>query len=203
MSHRRPALVSALWLNTLALVAELAAGATSNSISLIIDGVHNVSDEVALALLVLAYTLPTGLSGRFLRVANIFNSAGLLAISGLVVWQAIERIARPQPIAALVPVLAGLFAALANAAVARALRAPSRHDAAVRLAYAHNLGDTLVSLAPVAAGVLVLLTGSFIFDPLVALLIAVAVILPSARALATSHRELLWPEDVACGPDGV
>ena len=151
MSHRRPALVSALWMNTAALVVELWAGAASNSISLVVDGIHNVSDEVALALLVLAYTLRTGLSGRFLRLANLFNSVGLLGISGLVGWQAIARVARPQPIAALVPVLAGLFAAAANAAVARALRGPSRYDAAVRLAYAHNLGDTVVSLAPVAA----------------------------------------------------
>jgi cobalt-zinc-cadmium efflux system protein len=200
MSHRRPAIVTALWLNTIALVIELAAGAASNSISLVVDGIHNVSDEVALALLVLAHTLRTGLSGRFLRLANLFNSIGLLAISGLVVWQSVDRIARPQPIAALVPVLAGLFAAAANAGVARALREPSRYDAAVRLAYAHNLGDTLVSLAPAAAGGLVLATGNPIFDPLVALLIAVAVILPSVHTLVTSHRELLWPEDVACGP---
>ena len=116
------------------------------------------------------------------------------------VWQAIARVARPQPIAALVPVLAGLFAAAANAAVARALRGPSRYDAAVRLAYAHNLGDTVVSLAPVAAGGLVLATGNPIFDSLVALIIAVAVVIPSMQTLMTSHRELLWPDDVACGP---
>jgi cobalt-zinc-cadmium efflux system protein len=200
MSHRRPAIATALWLNTIALVVELAAGAASNSISLVVDGIHNVSDEAALALLVLAYTLRAGLSGRLLRLANLCNSTGLLAISGLVVWQSIERVARPQPVAAVVPVLAGLFGAATNAGVARALRGPSRYDAAIRLAYAHNLGDTLVSLAPAAAGGLVLATGNPIFDPLVALLIAVAVILTSMHTLMTSHRDLLWPKDVACGP---
>jgi cobalt-zinc-cadmium efflux system protein len=100
---------------------------------------------------------------------------------------------------AFVPVVAGVLAAGMNAGVARALREPSRYEAAVRLAYAHNLGDTLVSLAAVAAGALVLLTGNSVFDPLVALIIAVAVVVPSVRALATSHCELLWPEDVACG----
>jgi cation diffusion facilitator family transporter len=200
MSHRRPALTRALWLNTAALVVELTAGVASNSISLIVDGVHNVSDEVALGLLVLAYTLRAGLSGRFLRMANLFNSVGLFSISALVVWQAIERVARPQPIHALVPIVAGLVAAAANAAVAYTLRDASRHDAAVRLAYAHNLGDTVVSLAPAAAGGLTLLTGNSVFDPLVALGIAAAVIVPSVRTLVTSHRELMWPEDVACGP---
>ncbi len=199
MSHRRPALTRALWLNTAALIVELAAGAASNSISLIVDGLHNVSDEVALALLVVAYTLRAGLSGRFLRMANIFNSVGLFGISALVVWQAIERIARPQPVVALVPIVAGLSAAAMNAGVAYALREASRHDAAIRLAYAHNLGDTLVSLAPATAGAMTLLTGNSVFDPLVALVIAMAVIVPSVRTLATSHRELMWPEDVACG----
>jgi len=201
MSHRRPALSRALWLNTAALVVELTAGAASNSISLIVDGVHNVSDEVALGLLVLAYTIRAGLSGRFLRMANVFNSVGLCAIGVVVMWQAIERVVRPQPILALVPVVAGLVAAAANAAVAHALRDASRYDAAVRLAYVHNLGDTVVSLAPAAAGALTLLTGKSVFDPIVALAIAAAVIVPSVRTLLTSHRELMWPEDVACGPD--
>jgi cobalt-zinc-cadmium efflux system protein len=199
MSHRRPALTRALWLNTAALGVELAAGAASNSISLVVDGVHNLSDEVALGLLVVAYTLRAGLSGRFLRMANLCNSVGLLAIGALVAWQAIERVARPQPLLATVPIVAGLLAAAANAAVAHALRDASRHDAAVRLAYTHNLGDAVVSLAPAAAGGLTLLTGNSVFDPLVALMIAAAVIVPSVLTLVTSHRELIWPEDVTCG----
>ena len=198
MSHRRPALVRAFWLNTAALVVELAAGAASNSISLVVDGVHNLSDEVALGLLVVAYTLRAGLSGRFVRMANLCNSVGLLAIGGLVAWQAVERVARPQSMVAIVPIVVGLLAAALNAAVAHALRDASRHDAAVRLAYAHNLGDTVVSLAPAAAGALTLLTGSAVFDPLVALAIAAVVIVPSVLAIVTSHRELIWPKDVVC-----
>src|SRR2546422_2124256 len=42
-----------------------------------IDGVHNLSDEVALGFLVLAYAMRTGLSSRLLRTANLFNSVGL------------------------------------------------------------------------------------------------------------------------------
>ena len=60
MSHRRPPLVRALQLNTAVLVVEIAAGIGSNSFSLIMDGVHNLSDEVALVLLVLAYSLRAG-----------------------------------------------------------------------------------------------------------------------------------------------
>ena len=52
MSHRRPPLVRAVQLNTAVLVVEIAAGIGFNSFSLIMDGVHNLSDEVALVLLV-------------------------------------------------------------------------------------------------------------------------------------------------------
>ena len=76
MAHRRPPLMRALQLNTAVLVVEIAAGFGANSFSLIMDGVHNLSDEVALLLLVFAYTLRAGLSGRLLRYANLFNSIG-------------------------------------------------------------------------------------------------------------------------------
>lgn len=79
MAHRRPPLVRALQLNTAVLAVEIAAGIGANSFSLIMDGVHNLSDEVALVLLVLAYSFRTGLSGKLLRYTNLFNSVGLLA----------------------------------------------------------------------------------------------------------------------------
>src|SRR5215468_995426 len=132
MAHRRKPLAVALALNTAVLVVEVVGGVRASSLSLILDGVHNLSDEVALAFLVLAYTLRTGLSGRFLRSANLFNSLGLIAICGFLVWQVVERLAQPVPVLGLVPVIAGLFGALGNWGVARALREPARHDAAIR-----------------------------------------------------------------------
>ena len=87
MAHRRPPLVRALQLNTAGLVVEIVAGVGSNSFSLIMDGIHNLSDEVALLLLVLAYSLRVGLSGKLLRYANLFNSVGLLTICAFLVWR--------------------------------------------------------------------------------------------------------------------
>ena len=198
MAHRRKPLVTALALNTVALVAEVGAGIPAKSLSLVMDGVHNVSDEVALAFLVLAYTLRVGLSGRFLRSANLFNSVGLLAISAVLVWQVFERLTHPEAVVGIVPVVVGLIAAAANWGVARALRQPATEDAAIRLAYVHNLGDTLVSLAPVVAGALTLASGSPAVDPLVALVIAVAIIVPTVRTIAGSHADLVWPQNVVC-----
>ena len=199
MAHRRGPLVTALALNTGALVVEIGAGVPAKSLSLVMDGVHNVSDEVALAFLVLAYSMRVGLSGRFLRSANLFNSLGLLAISAVLVWQAFERLHEPVAVLGIVPVVVGLVAAAANYGVARVLRQSAAEDAAIRLAYVHNLGDTLVSLAPVLAGILTLASGSLLVDPLVALGIAGAIIVPTLQTIAGSHRELVFPENVSCG----
>lgn len=199
MAHRRRPLAIALALNTAVLVVELAGGVQASSLSLIIDGVHNVSDEMALGFLVLAYTLRTGLSGRLLRTANLFNSIGLLAVSGLLVWRVLERLSQPVPVLGVIPVIAGLLGAAGNWGVARVLRKPAQHDAAIRLAYVHNLGDTLLSLAPVVAGGLVLVSGRPIFDSLVALVIAAVIVITTIRSVLGSHEELLWPENVVCG----
>jgi cation diffusion facilitator family transporter len=199
MAHRRPPLMRALQLNTAVLVVEIAAGIVANSFSLIMDGIHNLSDEVALLLLVFAYTFRAGLSGRLLRFANLFNSVGLLAVCAFLVWRVVERLSYPVEVLGVVPIVAGLIGAVGNWGVARVLREPSKEDVAIRLAYVHNLGDTLVSLIPVAAGILILTSGSFLFDSLFALLIAAVVITTTLHAVIGSHKELLWPENVSCG----
>jgi cation diffusion facilitator family transporter len=199
MAHRRPPLMRALQFNTAVLVVEIAAGIGANSFSLIMDGIHNLSDEVALLLLVFAYTFRAGLSGRLLRFANLFNSVGLLAVCAFLVWRVVERLSYPVEVLGVVPIVAGLIGALGNWGVARVLREPSKEDVAIRLAYVHNLGDTLVSLIPVAAGILILTSGSFLFDSLFALLIAAVVIITTLHAVIGSHKELLWPENVSCG----
>jgi len=199
MAHRRKPLRLALALNSAVLVVELATGIGTSSLSLVIDSVHNLSDELGLALLYLAYTLPTGLSGALLRSANFFNSIGLLAISGYLAWRSVERLAAPVPVIGLGPVLAGLLGVVGNWGVARALRRAAEQDAAIRLAYVHNLGDVLLSLAPVAAGLLILVSGKPLFDPLIALGLAVAIAGGTVRELAKGGEQLVWPPALVCG----
>jgi cobalt-zinc-cadmium efflux system protein len=102
----------------------------------------------------------------------------------------------------MVPIVAGLIGALANWGVARVLRESSKEDAAIRLAYVHNLGDTLVSLIPVAAGILIFVSGNVVFDSLFALLIAAVIIIGTLQVAIGSYKELLWPENVSCGHSG-
>src|SRR5205085_11418657 len=122
---------------------------------------------MALIFLFLAYVLSQKISQNLMRTAIIFNSVGLVMVSVLLLWYAVERFMNPTPVDGGVAIIVGLFAAAANYGVARLLLRPSRNNAAIRLAYIHNIGDVWVSLAPVMAGLLVTVTGYAVFDPLV------------------------------------
>lgn len=199
MAHHRKFMAAAVATNTAIVVVEAGAGFQANSLSLLMDSVHNLSDELALIFLYLAYITSTGLSRNMQRSANLLNSAGLIAMSGLLLWQAASRVFEPQPVLGWVAAVVGLAAAAANWGVARLLLQPSKDNPAVRLAYIHNLGDVYVSLAPVAAGVLVTVSGQAIFDPLMASFIALYILWSTVREVMVSREDLIWPEKIVCG----
>jgi len=198
MSHVKKPLGLAAALNTTIFIAEGFGGIESHSNSLIMDGVHNFSDELAMACLFLAYVLPIAMSRNFQRTANILNSAGLVIISGFLIWQSIERIIHPKPTIGYIPLIVGLLATVANLGVARILKPIKNQNAAIRLAYLHNLGDIYVSLAPVLAGILVLVTHKSFFDPIIAAGIGIWLIGSTIKEISSSYNELIWPENAVC-----
>jgi cation diffusion facilitator family transporter len=198
MAHYRKPLAAAVALNSAIFMVEAVAGWQADSLSLIMDSVHNLSDELALIFLYLAFVLSHGVSRHLMRSANLFNSVGLIAVSALLLWQAVERILHPTPVIGSVAIVVGLAAAAANWGVARLLLEPSSNNAAIRLAYIHNLGDVWVSTAPVFAGLLLLTTGYSFFDPLIAGAVAFWIIVSTAREVVVSRDELIWPERIAC-----
>ena len=202
MSHYRKPLAAAAILNTAIVAAEAIGGYQADSLSLIMDSIHNLSDELALIFLYLAFVLSRGVSRNLLRSANLFNSVGLVLVSALLLWQVVERLLNPTPTAGWVVIVIGLMAAAANWGVARLLLKPGRDNAAIRLAYLHNMGDVYVSLAPVAAGLLVSITGFSLFDPLIAGGIALWFIASTVKEVWQSHEELIWPEKISCGHPG-
>jgi len=79
------------------------------------------------------------------------------------------------------------------------LKAPAENNAAIRLAYIHNTGDAYVSLSPVVAGLLTVVSGYSFFDPLIAGGIALWIIGSTVEEVRGSHVELIWPEKIVCG----
>ena len=201
MCHVKKPLAIAAGLNAAIFAAETLAGFAGKSNSLMMDGIHNFSDELALACLYFAYSFPINMSKNLQRTANILNSLGLIAVSIFVIWQSIERIIHPLQITGYIPIIAGIFAALANWGVARLLYPIKEQNAAIRLAYLHNLGDVNVSLAPVLSGLLILLTGKSFFDPVIAILIGIWLVWSIIKEVRVSFNELIWPENAICKHD--
>src|SRR5947207_15892805 len=131
MAHYRKPLAAAAALNTAIFVVEAVAGFQADSLSLIMDSVHNLSDEMALVFLYLAVVLPHGVSRHLLRSANVFNSAGLVLVSAVLLWQAMQRLLHRPSVVGTIDIAVGLLAAAANWESARRLLAPSRHNASV------------------------------------------------------------------------
>ena len=198
MAHVRKPLAIAAGLNTVIFIGELIGGIKGNSNSLIMDAVHNFSDELALVCLYFAYLTQMKMSRNIQRVANVLNSIGLITIAGILIWQSVERIFNPVIEVGYIPIISGLFASVANWGVAKVLYKVRGQNASIRLAYIHNLGDVYVSLVPVLAGILVLLTHKSFFDPVIAIIIGIWLIVSIGREIARSYSDLLWPENAIC-----
>jgi cation diffusion facilitator family transporter len=204
MAHHQKAVAAAVTINSAIFVVEAIAGYQADSLSLIMDSIHNLSDELALIFIYLAFVLSQGISRHLLRTANVFNSVGLIVVSIVLLWQSIERLLHPVPVQGVMVIAIGIAAAAANWGVAWLLFEPGRNNAAIRLAYIHNMGDVYVSLLPVAAGLLVTFSGYATFDTMIAAAIAVWFIASTGKEVFQSHEELIWPEKIACGhPDHV
>jgi len=108
MAHHRKYVAAAVALNTAISVVEAAAGYQANSLSLLMDSVHNLSDEMALVAIWLAFIVSLGPSRTLLRFANIFNSIGLIAVSGLLLWESVVRFLHPVLVQGFVPMLVGI-----------------------------------------------------------------------------------------------
>src|SRR5260370_20567348 len=151
MAHFRRPRAAAAALNTAIFVVEAVAGFKADSLSLIMDSVHNLSDEMALVFLYLAFVLPHGVSRHLLRTANVFNSFGLLLVSALLLWQAAERILHPAPVVGSIALVVGLLPAAPNWGAARLLLAPGPNNAPIPLPYIQTNGHVHRSARPLAA----------------------------------------------------
>jgi cobalt-zinc-cadmium efflux system protein len=172
-------LILALEINVLFLFVEAIGGWYTNSLALISDAGHMLTDVAALALALVAHWLaarPATTTRTFgYRRAEILaaflNSLLLWGIVAVVVWTASRRILNPPPVqGALMSVIAFLGLA-ANAGGAWMLH-KEHGNMNVRGAYLHLLSDTLGSLGALGAGAYMMFGGSAVADPIISILIA-------------------------------
>ncbi|MEX2479391.1 MAG: cation transporter [Gammaproteobacteria bacterium] len=185
--NARTALTLAVLANLGVCLGELALGWRANSLAVIVDAVHNGADEIALVCLLLACRHER-CAPALRRLANLLNTAGIAVIAASIAVLAAQRMLDAPAVAGELTLAAGLAAALGNTAVALALRKAARGDAAVRLAYLHNVGDVALCLTTACAGAAIVLTGRFWIDAGLAFVVAAGLLVATWRALSRPVR---------------
>ncbi len=186
-SHAPPtdfgrAFVVGIVLNLGFVVVEAIYGVLANSVALLADAGHNLSDVAGLAAAWGATMLAKrAASARFTYgmrgssiLAALFNAVLLLVAIGAVAWESVQRLADPQPVAGLTVIAVAAAGIVVNGFTAWLFSRGG--DLNVRAAFAHMLSDAVVSAGVVVAGFVILRTGWTWLDPVVSLVIAAIIV---------------------------
>jgi cobalt-zinc-cadmium efflux system protein len=179
-------------------VAEVVGGYLSNSIALLADAGHMLTDVAALALsLFVAWftrqpSTPQKSFGylRWEILAAFLNGAGLILLSVYIIVESVMRLRSPQPIEGGLMFAIAAAGLIVNVIAARILHSGSQENLNVRGAYLHVLGDLLASVGVVIAAAVIHFTGWLYADPIASLL-TTALILRGAWKLVKESVDIL------------
>ena len=170
---------------TLAFVfIEAAAGIFANSLALLTDAAHNLTDVIALALTWFAVRITAqpanaqrtyGYHRAGILVA-LLNSTTLVLIALGIFYEAYRRFMSPPEVQSGVLIGVGLIAVVVNLVTALLVHRGSQHDLNLRSAFVHLIGDVLSTIGAVIAGVIIFFTGANWLDPLVSVLIGLLIL---------------------------
>lgn len=188
----------ALGLTLLFAVVEVIFGFAANSLALIADAGHMVTDAAALGLALLAQLIarrpPSARhSFGFVRaeaLAAFVNALAMLAVVGWIVFEAVGRFATPEPVAGRMVIVVATIGLSINVGVAWIL-SRDRQSLNTRAALVHVMGDMLGSVAAIIAGIVIALTGWMQIDPLLSLLVAVLILKSTFGVLRDSYHFLM------------
>jgi cobalt-zinc-cadmium efflux system protein len=184
----------AVALNVVFVIIEGGFGFLSNSVALIADAGHNLSDVLGLIFawvaLLLGRRRPGAIFtyglGRSTVLAALANAGLLLLACGAIAWEAASRLAAPPPVAGQTVMAVAAVGIVLNGISAWMLHAGSHGDLNRRSAYIHMLGDAAVSAGVLLSGLLIMLTGWSLLDPIVSLLIVAVILMGTWRLLKDS-----------------
>ncbi|RYE92186.1 MAG: cation transporter [Oxalobacteraceae bacterium] len=192
------ALAVALGLTLLFAVIEVVTGFISNSLALISDAGHMVTDAAALGLALLAQAIarrpPSSRhSFGFVRaeaLAAFVNCLAMLALVAWIGWEAIQRLLHPEHVQGGVVLVVAAIGACINLLVAWFL---SRDNQSIntRAALVNVMGDLLGSLAAIASGAIIYFTGWVRIDPILSIFVALLILRSTSGILRESYHFLM------------
>lgn len=193
--------------NLLFVVIEAGIGFFANSLSLLSDAGHNLSDVFSLLLVLIAFRLAkihpnanyTFGYKKSTVLISLLNAIILLVAVVLIVVESIYKFQNPTSVdGSTISWTAGI-GIIINGLTAVMLMRSQKTDLNVRGAYLHMVADTLVSVGVVVSGLVISMTGWYVVDPIVSLVIAVVILVSTWRLLSDSLRLSLdgMPEGIS------
>jgi cobalt-zinc-cadmium efflux system protein len=193
----RKSMKIALFITVIFLLVEIIGGLLSGSLALISDAGHMFSDVLALILslgaMTLALQLPTKERTYGYHRGEIFaafiNALLLIGVSVGILWEAYQRVLNPAPVQGGLMFIVACIGLVANLGVVFLLH--GSHNLNVRSAFLHVVGDTISSVAVIAAALWITFTGQVIADPILSGIIAILIVISAARILRETIMILL------------
>ncbi len=192
----RTILWTAILLNLLFVGVEAGVGVWQNSLSLLSDAGHNLSDVFSLVLVVVGLHLVQVHSNEHYTygykkstiLISLANAILLLVAVGIIIAESVHKLREPATIdGAVISWTAGI-GILINGLTTLLLMRGQKNDINIRGAFLHMAADTLVSIGVVISGIVIKHTGWFIIDPIISILIAIVILVSTWELLRDSMR---------------
>ena len=183
-------------LNVLFVLIEAVVGFWQDSLSLLSDAGHNLSDVFSLLLVLVAFRLAKVHSNEHFTygyrkstvLISLLNAVILLVAVGAIVIESIHKFSEPVPVNGVAISWTAGVGIVINGLTALLLMRGQKNDLNVRGAFLHMVADTLVSVGVVISGVVINYTGWSIVDPIVSLVIAAVILVSTWELLSDSLR---------------
>lgn len=193
--HHQPVsennLLLATLLNFVISVVEIAGGLLSNSLALLSDALHNLTDAFSTFIAYIATRMGKRKATEkntfgYKRVeilAALLNAVILIVICVFLFKEAWERFREPEPIKSLIVIIVAMIGLVANVLAVALLRRDSKKSINVKAAYVHLIGDSLSSVVVILAAAAIQLFGIYWLDPVITVLIGIYLIRQSYMIL--------------------
>ena len=190
------AFIVGIVLNLVFVLVEFGAGFYFDSLALLSDAGHNLSDVVSLVLALLAFRLAkVKANSRYTYgykkstvLVSLLNAVILLVAVGGILVESINKLQHPEEVpGGAIAWVAGVGVVI-NAFTAFLFMKDKEKDLNVKGAYLHMAADTLVSVGVLVAGLIIRQTGWYIIDPIIGIIIAIVILISTGDLLHDSIR---------------
>lgn len=181
------------------MVLEFLGGVLANSLALIADSAHMLTDAGALGLSLFVLWFSRRPAGEaktygYLRLeilAALVNGVALVVIAGMIFWHAYERVLAPEPVAGGLMMGVAVAGLLVNVFAAFMLHSSASQSLNLRGAYLHVIGDLIGSVGAIIAALIILTTGMTVADPIISMFVGLLILVGAWKLVRESVDVLL------------